>query len=81
MYLTGSSYSHSSASFSRVNIGIHDLRSSDVSGMANSTLEQYSVFQTDSINGQGANILESNEKSSGVYQLTGSLPSKVAMEM
>jgi hypothetical protein len=63
--ISTSSTDNSSASFSRVNIGIHDLRPSDVSGTANSTLDQYSAFQTDSINRQGANILESEETKLG----------------
>jgi hypothetical protein len=62
---SSSTANSSSASFSRVNIGIHDLRPSDGSGTANSTLDQYSAFQTDSINGQGANMLESEETKLG----------------
>ena len=51
---------NASASFSTVNIGIHDLRPSGVSTPSNITLEEYTALQSDSISRQDANILESD---------------------
>lgn len=54
-----------SASFSSVNIGIHDLRPSGADRPNNITLEEYSAMQLDSISQQGINISSSDEMALG----------------
>jgi hypothetical protein len=54
-----------SASFSSVNIGIHDLRPSGADRPNNITLDEYSAMQFDSISQQGINISSSDEMALG----------------
>jgi hypothetical protein len=54
-----------SVSFSRVNIGIHDLRPSGADIPNNITLEEYSAMQFDSISRQGVNMSSLDEMALG----------------
>jgi hypothetical protein len=56
---------NTSASFSSVNIGIHDLRPSAANRPSNVTLQEYSALQSDSISRQGDHILKSDDTTLG----------------